>query len=128
MAGVSERRVCRVLAVSRSAMRIEENGTKRKPIVDEVLTARIERLIHEHPTFGYRRLWALLRFREGVRINRKAVYRALRVKGWFALNSDLRPTRAGSTRTIGLSVTTTVFEFGRPAATHQACTMETFLL
>jgi hypothetical protein len=26
-------------------------------------------------TFGYRRLWALLRFGQGIRINRKAVYR-----------------------------------------------------
>ena len=41
------------------------------------------RLIAEHPTFGYRRLWALLRFHEGLRINRKAVYRVLVLKGWF---------------------------------------------
>jgi hypothetical protein len=26
-----------------------------------------------HPTFGYRRIWAMLRFREGIRVNRKAV-------------------------------------------------------
>jgi putative transposase len=91
MAGVSERRVCRLLAVSRSAMRIEEKGNRRRPIVDEVLAARIERLIQEHPTFGYRRLWALLRFREGVRINRKAVYRALRLKGWFVHQRRVTP-------------------------------------
>jgi len=40
-------------------------------------------LDREHPTFGYRRLWALLRFHEGLRINRKAVYRVLVLKGWF---------------------------------------------
>jgi len=80
--GVSERRVCRVLRVPRSAVR-ERANPSRVPVVDEVLAARLHRLIVAHPTFGYRRLWALLRFREGLRINRKAVYRVLAVKGWF---------------------------------------------
>jgi putative transposase len=40
-------------------------------------------LIELYPTFGYRRLWALPRFGEGLRVNRKAVYRILKVKGWF---------------------------------------------
>jgi putative transposase len=44
---------------------------------------RIQRLIEAYPTFGYRRLWAMLRFIEGIRVNRKAVYRLLRLKGWF---------------------------------------------
>jgi putative transposase len=48
-----------------------------------VLVERIQRLIALHPTFGYRRLWALLRFSEGIRVNRKAVYRILKVKAWF---------------------------------------------
>jgi putative transposase len=79
---VSERRVCRVMGVPRSAVR-EREPKQRVPVVDEVLAARVERLIAQHPTFGYRRLWAMLRFREGLLINRKAVYRVLVVKGWF---------------------------------------------
>jgi putative transposase len=51
--------------------------------LDEVLAERIRRLIELHPTFGYRRLWALLRFGEGLRVNRKAVYRILKLKHWF---------------------------------------------
>lgn len=78
----SLRRICSVLAVSRSALQ-DRNGGRREPIVDELLAARIQRLIQQHPTYGYRRIWALLRFREGVRVNQKAVYRLLRVKGWF---------------------------------------------
>ena len=39
--------------------------------------------IQQHPTFGYRRLWVLLRFRDGLLINRKAVYRVLKQNGWF---------------------------------------------
>jgi HTH-like domain len=47
---------------------------------DELLAERIQRLIERHPTFGYRRLWALLRFGEGLRVNRKAAYRILKLK------------------------------------------------
>ena len=90
MPGVSERRVCDRLAVPRSAVR-ERAPRRRRPVVDEVLAARLQRLITLHPTFGYRRLWALLRFREGLPINRKAVYRALRLQGWFVHQRQTTP-------------------------------------
>ena len=61
MPNVSERRVCAVMSVPRSPVR-ERAETPRVPVVDEVLALRLQRLIVEHPTFGYRRLWALLRF------------------------------------------------------------------
>jgi putative transposase len=82
MPNVSERRVCAVINVPRSAVRTRATAP-RVPVVDEVLAARLQRLIAAHQTFGYRRLWALLRFQEGLRINRKAVYRVLVLKGWF---------------------------------------------
>jgi putative transposase len=72
MPNVSERRVCVVMGVPRSAVR-ERARPARVPVVDEVLALRLQRLIAQHPTFGYRRLWALLRFHEGLPINRKAV-------------------------------------------------------
>jgi putative transposase len=75
---VFERRVCPVLAVPRSARRSrEEKGRRRRAVVDEVLAAQIHKLIVEFPVYGYRRLWALLRFRDGVVVNRKAVYGVL---------------------------------------------------
>jgi putative transposase len=64
-------------------MRELDHARQPRPVVDEVLAQRLQRLIMEQPTFGYRRLWALLRFHEGLRINRKAVYRGLVLKGWF---------------------------------------------
>jgi putative transposase len=88
---VSERRVCRVLVVPRSAVRQAEGRSPRAPVLDEVLTARLARLIAQHPTYGYRRLWALLRFHEGVLINRKAVYRVLAVKRWFVHQRQVTP-------------------------------------
>jgi len=51
--------------------------------MNESLVERIRLLIHRFPTFGYRRLCAWLRRREGLKINRKAVYRILKLKGWF---------------------------------------------
>ena len=87
---VSERRVCAVLSVPRSAVR-DRKAKARVPVVDEVLAACLQRLIAQHPTFGYRRLWALLRFHEGLPVNRKAVYRVLVLKGWFVHQRRMTP-------------------------------------
>ena len=40
------------------------------PVLDELLVERIRRLIARFPSFGYRKLWAMLRFRQGITINR----------------------------------------------------------
>jgi len=79
----SERRVCRLLSVPRSAMSGRRSATQKEPTTDRLLTTRIEELIGKHPTFGYRRLWAILGYRDGLLVNRKTVYRILKVKGWF---------------------------------------------
>ena len=94
---VSERRACRVLRVPRAAC-AERIVARTRPAVNEVLAERLRRLIAQHPTFGYRRLWALLRFGEDIRINRKAVYWALKLKGWFVhqRSSTPRPRVRGS--------------------------------
>ncbi len=60
-----------------------ESSPARAPVVDELLAERVSRLIEQHPTYGYRHLWALLRFRDGILVNRKAVYRLLKLKGWL---------------------------------------------
>jgi hypothetical protein len=64
----SLRLICQRLGVARSALQGAER-IEKAPVVDEVLAARVRRLIQAHPTFGYRRIWAMLRFREGVRVN-----------------------------------------------------------
>ena len=78
------------MSVPRSAVR-DRKRTARGPVVDEVPAARLQRLIAQHPTFRYRRLWALLRFHDGLPVNRKAVYRALVLKGWFVHQRRLTP-------------------------------------
>src|SRR5665811_324493 len=60
-----------------------QSATQKEPTTDHLFTERIEELIQQHPTFGYRRLWAVLRFRDGLLVNRKTVYHILKVKGPF---------------------------------------------
>jgi len=74
--GASERRACRSLGQPRATQRYRprRNEFRRR------LAARILELVREHPRYGYRRIWALLR-REGWRVNRKRVYRLWRAEG-----------------------------------------------
>ena len=62
-----------------------------EPQVNEVLAKRLKLLIEDYPTYGYRRLWALLRFRDGVKVNKKAVYRVQKVKGWLVNQRSTSP-------------------------------------
>lgn len=79
MPQLSERRICRILRVPRAQKRHER--IKQARPLDELLVARVKELVHQYPTFGYRRIWAMLRFRQGVHVNPKAVYRVqLRVQ------------------------------------------------
>jgi len=73
---VSERRACGVLGQPRQTQRY-------RPRVQEPERRLVERmlaLVREHPRYGYRRIWALLR-REGWSVNRKRVYRLWRREG-----------------------------------------------
>jgi putative transposase len=42
----------------------------------------IQEIIKEYPTYGYRRVWAILRFDKGVSVNKKKVQRIMQIKGW----------------------------------------------
>ena len=73
---VSQRRVCRALALDRSGLRY----TPVRRDEQMALARRIEELAGLHPRYGYRRIWALLR-REGWSVNKKAVHRLWRQSG-----------------------------------------------
>lgn len=90
---MSVRRICRVFAVSRSVLArpsVPASSRSRRPLNPE-LVSQLRRLVRQHPTFGYRRLWALLRYREGLRVNRKAVYRVLQRKRWMVHQRRVTP-------------------------------------
>ena len=88
---VSERRICRVLCVPRSSLRHAPAERRSQRPLDAGLVERIGALIAEHPTFGYRRLWALLRHADGLLVNLKAVYRVLKAKRWLCHQRVLTP-------------------------------------
>jgi transposase InsO family protein len=72
----SQRRVCRALGWHRSGVRsVCVGGDEQRALV-----RRIEKLASDHPRYGYRRIWALLR-REGWSVNKKAVHRLWRLSG-----------------------------------------------
>jgi putative transposase len=53
--------------------------------------ARIKELIEAHPTYGYRRIWARLRFGDKRVINRKKVRRLMREQGWMVRQRPAAP-------------------------------------
>jgi putative transposase len=67
--------LCETLDCARSSFYYQA-----QPGDDTVLRAAIEQLAGEWPTFGYRRVTALLR-REGWRVNRKRVWRLMKAMG-----------------------------------------------
>ena len=88
---ISERQTCRVLQVARSALHRRVMMRPPSPQLAEDLVTKLYALIQQHPTYGYRRLWALLRYREGLLVNRKAVYRVLRLKRWMVQHRTRTP-------------------------------------
>lgn len=67
--GLSERKACELLSISRSVLRYE---VKRPD--DSALRDKIRCIAHERRRFGYRRITALIR-RDGELVNPKRVYR-----------------------------------------------------
>jgi putative transposase len=53
----------------------------RRKVVEPPWTTRLRQRIQQHLTFGDRRLWVLLRFQDGIVVNRKATYRVPKQKG-----------------------------------------------
>ncbi len=72
---VSERRACQVLHVARATVRAQPRLRRRSPVIAESLAAHIHALIQQHLTFGYRQIWARLRFDQGAGHTRGRLWR-----------------------------------------------------
>jgi transposase InsO family protein len=92
---VSQRHACRLLRQHRSTQRQKAKKTKDAYEEEERLTRRMLELVRQHPRYGYRRVWALLR-REGWRVNRKRVYRLWRAQGLKVPRKQQKKRRLGS--------------------------------
>ena len=75
-------KVCRIIEVPRSTAYYKAKKPEKKPVIDEEICAKIKWIIEQFPTFGIRRVWAWLRFRMEIKINKKKVARIMRLKGW----------------------------------------------
>lgn len=89
---VSERRSCQLAGISRPGYRYQQ----RKQ--DSELVERLKAIASEHPRYGYRRAWAVLR-RSGAQINHKRVHRV-----WHKEKLSL-PLRRPRKRRVGTSPT-----------------------
>ncbi len=89
--GASYRRICLMIDVSRSSLvkRIPRGRAVKQD--DTALESRMKELINLHPTFGYRRIWAILYFRDGIVVNRKKIYRIFRENRWFVQHRTVTP-------------------------------------
>ena len=73
---VSERRACKVLGQPRRTQRYVAQQDDDEP----ALVRRMLALVGEHPRYGYRRIWALLK-REGWPVNKKRIWRLWKQEG-----------------------------------------------
>jgi len=88
--GVSERKACEVVGQPRSTQRYEP----AEPDDEKALVKRMRELSAEHPRYGYRRVWALLR-QEKFAVNKKRVHRLWRREGLKVPHKQRKRRRLG---------------------------------
>lgn len=88
---MSQRRACRVIGQPRASQRYQSV----RPDRDAALAKRIGTLAADHPRYGYRRIWALLRG-GGPAVNLKRVHRLWREAGLQVRRKATKRRRAGS--------------------------------
>lgn len=76
---VSIQKLCRWFEIPRSTFYYKPQPRKRRPL-DVNLVERIRAIIDRYPTYGLRRISALLR--RDIVVNRKKVHRVLKTNGW----------------------------------------------
>ncbi len=76
--------LARALGISASRVYfILKNEEKMKPRKDkfvrrEEVTAKIKLLAEQYPYFGYRKIYAILKYKEGITVRRNTVYRVMK--------------------------------------------------
>jgi putative transposase len=88
--GVSERRACEVVGQPRSTQRYQPG----EPGDEKALVKRMKELSAQHPRYGYRRVWALLRG-EKFPVNKKRVRRLWRREGLRVARKQRKRRRPG---------------------------------
>jgi putative transposase len=87
---VSERRACRVVGQPRATQRYQP----RVKDDEATLVKQMDAIVRQHPRYGYRRAWAVLR-QDGWRINCKRVHRLWRRAGYRVPQKQRKKRRLG---------------------------------
>lgn len=102
------KKICQTMGVSRSNVYEQLNKDrlsrkkKRSNPRDEGLLTLIRQLTDERPTYGYRRITALLRKKLNQTINAKSVYRLMKINGLLLQKYANKPTRIHDGKIITL--------------------------
>lgn len=72
--GLSVLRACGLVQLQRATFRYQA-----RPVADDGVGAELDAMAQTNPSYGYRRVWALLRRKRT--INRKRLYRCARLIG-----------------------------------------------
>lgn len=92
--GVRLKSACEALRISRSGLYRGPAREVKTSLLNEVLVEKLKELRLAHPFWGYRRMTAWLRHREGFQVNRKRVYRLMREKGLVVEQARHRALRS----------------------------------
>ena len=74
--------LCRALGVARSSAYYEPRNAAPVRCLDKEVELLIYEIIQRFPMFGIRRVWAYLKYRMDVNVNRKKVWRIMKLRGW----------------------------------------------
>jgi transposase InsO family protein len=99
-AGYSVAAACQAIGLSRSGYYASKRPCKTRAIVPDVrelvLIEKIKGIKTRHPFWGYRRVWAWLRYREGMVVNQKRVRRFLKEHKLMATQTVHKAKRTSS--------------------------------
>ena len=87
---MSQRRACEVVEQPRATQRYQPRQSGDQALI----VKRMHELVRQHPRYGYRRIWALLRG-EGFRVNRKRIWRLWKQEGFKVPRKQHKKRRLG---------------------------------
>ena len=66
---------------------MNRNRSSSAQLRDEAMLAIIQPIKAEHPAWGYRRIWAYLKYREQIPVGKRRIYRILKEHNLLAINT-----------------------------------------
>ena len=77
---------------------MSRKGPQSRTIADAPFISRISEIKADHPLWGYRRVWAYMRFRDGLVIGNNRVYRLMSEAAKFVPKNELLRAKRFSNR------------------------------